>query len=47
MKIRPVGDESLHPDAQTDWQTDRRDEANSHLPKFYERASPSKKKIHE
>ena len=31
MKIRPVGTELFHADGQTDRQTDRHDETNSHF----------------
>jgi len=36
MKIRPVGVELFCADGQTDRQTDRHDEANSHFSQFCE-----------
>ena len=36
MKIRPVETELFHADEQTDRQTDRHDEANSHFSQFCE-----------
>jgi len=38
MRIRPVGAELFHAGGRTDIQTDRHDEANSHLSQFCERA---------
>jgi hypothetical protein len=36
MKMHPVGDELLHAEEQTDGETDRHDESNTHFSQFLE-----------